>query len=116
MPKTKTDTTTTATAKPTPAPPPKKKTRWPLKAGIHVGISLGDYNADPAPEPSFSWEQAHAILRASARHAWTSHPRLNPDYTPDEDTSQAATLTAAVKAILFGSENDMLLIDAPHYH
>lgn len=54
-----------------------------LKPGIHK-ISDTDYHADPAPDPSLSSTLARTILERSPLHAWTAHPRLNPDHEPEE--------------------------------
>lgn len=42
------------------------------------------YHADPCPEPSLSASIAVKLIARSPRHAWHSHPRLNPDYEPEE--------------------------------
>lgn len=57
-------------------------------------VSEEDYHADPVIEPSFSNSIGKILLRATPRHAWHAHPRLNPDHAPREeakfDTGKAA--------------------------
>lgn len=50
-----------------------------LGPGIH-DISAEAYHADPCAVPSMSSTLARLILNRSPRHAWTAHPRLNPDH------------------------------------
>lgn len=38
------------------------------------------YHADPCETPSLSSSIAHLLCSKSPRHAWTAHPKLNPDY------------------------------------
>jgi hypothetical protein len=54
-----------------------------ITAGIHT-IPEADYHADPAPAPSLSSTLARLILAKSPLHAWTAHPRLNPNWEPIE--------------------------------
>ena len=53
--------------------------------GIYTGIDAAAYHADPAPEPSLTQSIAKILLERSPRHAQVAHPRLNPDYEPDDD-------------------------------
>jgi len=54
-----------------------------MKAGVYT-IPPERYHADPADEPSLSAHTAHVLLTRSPLHAWTQHPRLNPDYQREE--------------------------------
>lgn len=55
-----------------------------LPAGVHR-IPEGRYHADELrPEPTLSSTLARLILDRSPRHAWAAHPRLNPDWEPEE--------------------------------
>jgi hypothetical protein len=50
-----------------------------------LDCSARDYHEDRhAPEPSLSSTVARLVINRSPRHAWTAHPRLNPDYAPTE--------------------------------
>lgn len=54
--------------------------------GFYPDISSADYFADPCPQPSLTQSVAKILLERSPLHAWHAHPRLNPDYQPDNDT------------------------------
>ena len=47
-------------------------------------IPADAYHADPTIEPSLSASVANVILSHSPLHAWAKHPRLNPDFEPEE--------------------------------
>jgi len=53
------------------------------KPGLH-SIPAEEYHADPAPVPSLSSSVGKVLLSETASHAWTCHPRLNPDFVPEE--------------------------------
>lgn len=63
-------------------------------------ISSAAYHADPAPEPSLSNSIARLLLDCSPLHAWWAHPRLNPDWQPDEGSNRLALGTAAHLLVL----------------
>lgn len=52
-------------------------------AGVHQ-LDEATYHGDPCPTPSLSASIAKVLIAKSARHAWLSHPRLNPKYRPRE--------------------------------
>jgi hypothetical protein len=54
-----------------------------IDAGIHA-LPDHEYHRDPAPEPSLSSTLARLLLNRSPLHAWTAHPRLNPEWEPTE--------------------------------
>lgn len=54
-----------------------------LAPGVY-SFDADAYHADPAPAPSLSSTLARLILNRSPLHAWTAHPRLNPDWEPTE--------------------------------
>ena len=56
------------------------------KPGIYRGVSSVDYHSDPCPDASLTQSVAKIILDHSPHHAWTAHPKLNPNYEPDDDT------------------------------
>ena len=51
------------------------------KSGVYE-LPAEDYHADPCPEPSLSASIAWTLIDRSPLHAWTKHPRLNPDFEP----------------------------------
>jgi len=53
------------------------------KPGVY-DIPDKEYHADPCPVPSLSSTLARTLLNQSPLHAWTKHPRLNPDHEPEE--------------------------------
>jgi len=56
-----------------------------LSPGIHRDISDEIYHADTLCDRlSLSSTLARTIIGQSPLHAWTSHPRLNPDWEPTE--------------------------------
>src|SRR6266487_3828456 len=57
------------------------------KPGLYPDMPVEDYFADPCPAPSFTQSLAKLLLEKSPLHAWYAHPRLNPDFRPDDDTS-----------------------------
>jgi len=58
-----------------------------VKSGIYLDMTAADYFADPAPLPSITQSLAKIILERSPLHAWHAHPRMNPDFKPDDDRS-----------------------------
>jgi hypothetical protein len=44
------------------------------------------YREDPCEAPSFTQSIAKILLEKSPGHAWVAHPRLNPDWEPDDAT------------------------------
>ena len=54
-----------------------------LTAGVY-DLPADEYHADPCPAPSLSSSLARLLLAQSPLHAWTAHPRLNPEWEPTE--------------------------------
>jgi hypothetical protein len=55
-------------------------------AGIYRGVAEADYRADPCPIPSITQSICKILIEKSPEHAWTEHPRLNPNFKPDDNT------------------------------
>lgn len=55
------------------------------KPGLYLNIPTAEYFADPAPMPSLTQSIAKILLDRSPLHAWHAHPKLNPDFKPDND-------------------------------
>lgn len=83
------------------------------RAGIFDKIPAADYHADPCPEPSLSASIAKILSAQSPLHAWAAHPRLNPDYEPQEDAR--FDRGSAAHALLLEGEDRMAVIDAKDY-
>lgn len=52
--------------------------------GIY-NLTAEQYHADPVREPSLSSSIAKLLVVRTPRHAWTEHPRFNPDREDDEE-------------------------------
>ena len=76
-------------------------------------MSAAEYHADPCPEPSLSSSIARLILSHSPLHAWTEHPRLNPNYKPEESTK--FDRGSAAHALLLEGEDRMAVIPFKDY-
>ncbi len=57
------------------------------KSGLFPDMPVWAYFEDPCPTPSFTQTLAKIVLEKSPLHAWYAHPRLNPDFQSDDDTS-----------------------------
>lgn len=79
------------------------------KPGI-FNIGDDEYHADPCPEPSISSSLAKILLEQSPLHAWTAHPRLNPNFETEEKA--AFDLGSAAHAVMLGSDAVLDVIDA----
>jgi hypothetical protein len=50
-------------------------------------FAAADYHADQNKDmPTLSSSIANILLNRSPLHAWTAHPRLNPNWQPDDDS------------------------------
>src|SRR5215472_13975214 len=54
--------------------------------GFYPDINAETYFSDPIIRPSLTQSLCKILLERSPLHAWYAHPRLNPDYAPDDDT------------------------------
>lgn len=81
-----------------------------LPAGIHLDVPTATYFADPAPQPSLTQSLAKIILERSPLHAWHAHPRLNPDFRPDDDTKYDVGNIA--HALMIGRGKELVVLDA----
>lgn len=79
------------------------------KPGIY-DLPEPDYRADPCPQPSLSAGVAHTLIERTPRHAWLEHPRLNPDWQPEQKT--AFNLGKAAHAWLCEGEQRFVVIEA----
>ena len=80
------------------------------KPGLY-SMTLPEYIADPAPEPSLSASAAHTLITQTAIHAYMRHPRLNPG-APREESKVADIGTIAHGLLLEGDESRIVLIEA----
>lgn len=77
-------------------------------------IPEADYHADPVVEPSLSRSIAKTMLRKSPAHAREEHPRLNPDFEPENGRHDFDLGNAAHKLVL-GKGRELAFIDFPDY-
>ncbi len=82
------------------------------KPGIY-DLSAAAYHADPCPEPSFSRSIGKLLLTRSPRHAWYAHPRLNPDWQPEDDTK--FDVGTAAHDVLLRGDDTIEVINADDY-
>lgn len=78
-----------------------------------VAMPAEAYHADPCDRPSLSSSIARTLLTKSPLHAWSEHPRLNPDRIPEERNE--FDLGSAAHALLLEGEDRMAVIDADSY-
>jgi len=77
--------------------------------GIHR-MTADAYHADPHERPSLSSTLARVIIDQSPRHAWTRHPRLNPDHEPEE--RKVFDIGRAAHRAVLGAGDDYVAIPA----
>lgn len=52
--------------------------------GIFLNMPGEMYHADPCPEPSLSSSIGKILVEQTAAAAWLNHPKLNPNFKPDD--------------------------------
>lgn len=77
--------------------------------GVYPDISEQDYRFDPCPVPSLTQSLAKIIIDQSPLHAWHAHPRLNPDFQPDDDTGYDVGNIA--HSLLIGRGKEIVVLD-----
>ncbi len=68
-----------------------------------------DYFADPTPTPSLTQSIAKILLERAPAHARLAHPRLNPDWQPDEPTKY--DIGNIAHTLLLGRGKDLVVIE-----
>lgn len=86
-----------------------------IEPGIYSDISEDIYHSDPCDTPSLSASIAKIIWQNSPLHAWLAHPKLNPDYEP-ENKRQFDLGAAAHAVFLERSESKLVIIEADNYY
>src|SRR4051812_43711235 len=84
-----------------------------MKTAVYDCIAAEDYHRDICPEPSLSNSLAGILLSRSPKHAWLAHPRLNPNYKPEE--SKVFDKGSAAHALLLEGIDLMEVIDPADY-
>lgn len=72
-------------------------------------IPASEYHADPCEQPSLSKSTIHTLISASPRHAWTNHPRLNPNFKRTEEWKYQ--LGTAAHALYFEGDAGVQVCD-----
>lgn len=77
---------------------------------VQAILPMADYAADNtgAPEPTLNSSLAHRLLTHSPFHAWWGHPRLNPEWTPQQ--SEAFDLGTAVHDLVIEGRTDRICV------
>lgn len=79
------------------------------KPGIYT-MTAPQYHADPCPSPSLSSSVARTLIFESPRHAWTEHPRLNPDH--EVETKKEYDLGTAAHVFMLNDTRNFEIIHA----
>lgn len=79
-------------------------------SAIPLTLTATDYHADPCDVPSLSASIAHLVCTRSPAHAWTAHPRLNPNYV--RETKDAFDLGTAAHALFLEGDAGVEVVDA----
>jgi hypothetical protein len=82
------------------------------KPGVYT-MPAAEYHADPCPKASLSSSIARTMISRSALHAWSEHPRLNPEFQPKE--RKEFDLGSAAHALLLEGDDRMQVIVANDY-
>ena len=83
------------------------------KPGIYRGVAVNDYHADPCPEASLSQSIAKILIDKSPKHAWIAHPRLNPNFEPDDD--KKFDLGNVTHSLILGRGKDFQILPFDDY-
>ena len=84
-----------------------------MKPGIY-NLTDEQYHADAlVDQPSLSASIIKTMLAKSPLHAWAEHPRLNPNYKPDDDTK--LDIGTAAHALLLQGMDTMEVLDFPDF-
>ncbi len=83
-------------------------------AGLYATMSAAVYFEDPCPQPSLSQSIAKILLAQSPAHARLAHPRLNPNWKPDEnDYDKAKAIGNAAHALILGRGKNIVPVQIP---
>jgi hypothetical protein len=85
-----------------------------VTANLYPSVPAADYHADNTAEgPTLSASIANILLTSSPRHAWTKHPRLNPDFVATAD--EKFDVGTICHSLLLEGPSAVEIIDAPDY-
>lgn len=76
-------------------------------------LTMAEYLADPAPEPSFSASCGKLLLQMSPKHAWLAHPRLGNARA--DPPNAKADFGSVVHELVLGNGSQVQVIDVPDF-
>lgn len=79
------------------------------KPGVY-DLDEVSYHADPCPEPSLSSSIGKITIGQTPLHAWTAHPRLNPE--PEKEESERFDIGSAAHSLVLHDPQKFEVIDA----
>jgi hypothetical protein len=79
-----------------------------LPAGIHYDVPEATYRNDPGSTAALSQSIAKILLSRSPAHAWLAHPRLNPNWEPDNQTKY--DVGNIVHKLMLGRGRDLVVL------
>lgn len=82
------------------------------KPGLYE-LTAERYHGDPCAQPSLSRSIAHLLLDRSPWHAWTEHPRLNPEH--ESENERKFDLGTAAHAAMLGDGKEFAIIEADSF-
>lgn len=86
----------------------------PMKFGHRPDVSDADYHTDRlGDEITLSCGVAWTLISRTPAHAWVQHPRLNPDWEPEN--KPAFDLGKAAHDLVLGGEARFKVFDAPDW-
>lgn len=85
-----------------------------LTEGLH-NLSSDIYHSDPCPQPSLSSSIANILITQSPLHAWMAHPRLNPNFQPEDVDSRMDIGSIAHAMLLERDESKVVVVSAPDW-
>jgi len=86
-----------------------------MEPGIHRNINADQYHGDPCAQPSLSSSIAKILLQQSPLHAWLAHPKLNPGFHRDGDSSRLDLGSVAHDVLLEGGTGRVQVVDPKDY-
>lgn len=79
-----------------------------------LSISAAKYHqGNLADVPMLSASIARILIAQSPKHAWTAHPKLNPDYEPT--VAEKFDVGTCAHSILLEGEASVVVVDAPDW-
>lgn len=82
-----------------------------MKPGIYDLDAARYYADDLTDGPTLNATVCKLLIKSSPRHAWTAHPRLNPNYAPDTD-KKFDVGSAAHELFLLDDDSRVAVVDA----